>query len=200
MKLCPSARPTSGPHCDERKPQRAGDAEQPEGNHDEGLVHQLRRDQLAEAKEPVHQPGGRDVDRDEERIHNEPGGESTHAAEDTPMKPEQVTRLSEIETELVDIFVEECKPAKWPGMKDAAERGDRYWHKKNALATLTLVGRIQTVLRDARGDGSGSADQGGQQPQRPDGERDGEESIEQEARRLEKQGVAVLRKHEKRRG
>jgi hypothetical protein len=113
------------------------------------------------------------------------------------MRPEQVETLARIETELVDVFTEECQPAKWPGMKDAEARGDRYWHKKNALATLTLVGRIQTVLRDARGDGGGEKPlPEGQAPGR--GDDDGLD-IEKEAKRLEAQGAKVLKLHEKRR-
>lgn len=109
------------------------------------------------------------------------------------MRPEQITRLSEIEEALTDIFIAESQVKKWPGMKTAAERGDRYWHKKNALATLTLVGRIQTVLRDIRtGDGGEKKPGADTPPEEP-------ESLEAEAARLEKQGVALLRKHGKKR-
>lgn len=108
------------------------------------------------------------------------------------MRPEQITRLAAIEEKLVDLFAEECKPDDWPGMGTAKDRGDRYWYKKNALATLTIVGRIQTVLRDLRaGDGAAGGKAGGNAP--PDPSRD--ESIEEEAARLEKQGVSLLKKH-----
>lgn len=113
------------------------------------------------------------------------------------MRPEQVTSLVALEEQLVDVFADECKPGEWPTMKDVQSRGDRYWHKKNALATLTLVGRIQTVLRDARTDG-GTEKHGNDKNEPADPERD--ESIEQEAARLEKQGVALLKRHAKRRG
>lgn len=106
------------------------------------------------------------------------------------MRPEQIDRLVGLEEQLVDVFTDECKPKAWPGMKDTQSRGDRYWHKKNALATLTLVGRIQTVLRDARGEGGAGKEAGG-----PEGELDEEKLREQEAARLERAGVAVLRKH-----
>lgn len=108
------------------------------------------------------------------------------------MRPEQIAKLVTLEEELVDVFSTECKPKDWPGLATAQQRGDRYWHKKNALATLTLVGRIQTVLRDARTDG------GTEKPkdEEPRGGRD-EESLEREAERLEAEGVAVLRRHEK---
>lgn len=109
------------------------------------------------------------------------------------MRPEQIQKLTELEEQLVDVFAEECKPEEWPGMKDQQARGDRFWFKKNALATLAIVGRIQTVLREIRVDG------GTEQPGKGDPSRDlDEESIEQEAARLEKQGVALLKKHAKR--
>lgn len=111
------------------------------------------------------------------------------------MRPEQVTSLVALEEELVDVFAKECKPAEWPGMDSKDDRGDRYWHKKNALATLTLVGRIQTVLRDARTDGG--TEQTGKSDA-PDQDAD-EVSIEKEAAALEKQGVALLKRHAKRR-
>lgn len=107
------------------------------------------------------------------------------------MRSEQIDRLVAIEEELVDVFTNECKPKAWPTMRDVQSRGDRYWHKKNALATLTLVGRIQTVLRDARGDG-GSGKEG--EPGGGSG-LDEEKLHEQEAARLEKIGVAVLKRH-----
>lgn len=110
------------------------------------------------------------------------------------MRPEQISRLTEIEEQLVDIFVVEAETKKWPGMDTPQSRGDRYWHKKNALATLTLVGRIQTVLRDIR------TSEGGGDKEKSAGEVEPERSIEQEAAALEKQGVALLRKHRAKKG
>lgn len=110
------------------------------------------------------------------------------------MRPEQIAKLTEIEEQLVDIFTTEAKVAEWPDMKTAQSRGDRYWHKKNALATLTLVGRIQTVLRDIR------TGEGGGEKEREPGEAEPARTIEQEAAALEKQGVALLRKHRAKRG
>lgn len=110
------------------------------------------------------------------------------------MRPEQVTTLIALEEQLVEVFTEECTPKKWPGMEKAADRGDRYWHKKNALATLTLVGRIQTVLRDARGDAGAGADEKGKA--KPSDDLD--DGLEAEAKALEKAGVTVLKRHEQR--
>lgn len=111
------------------------------------------------------------------------------------MRPEQVERLAKIEEELVDIFTTECQPKKWPGMESSQERGDRYWHKKNALSTLQLVNRIQSVLRDARPEGG--AGDGGKAEPRPDDEGRDPADIEREAAALEKKGVAILKRHAK---
>jgi hypothetical protein len=108
------------------------------------------------------------------------------------MTPEQITKLAAIEEQLVDVFVEECKPEGWPKMEDKESRGDRYWHKKNALATLTIVGRIQTVLRDVRTGGESGAGEN------PDDD-EGEETKQQEAERLAKQGIELLERHRRRR-
>jgi hypothetical protein len=113
------------------------------------------------------------------------------------MRPEQVTALVQLEEKLVDLFSAECKPDEWPDMETAQSRGDRYWHKKNALATLTLVGRIQTVLRDARTDGGAGTEGGKGEPERAADEP--AESIEKEAKRLEREGARVLKLHEQRR-
>lgn len=107
------------------------------------------------------------------------------------MRPEQISKLTEIEEQLTDLFISEAEKKKWPGMETAQSRGDRYWHKKNALATLTLVGRIQTVLRDIRTGDGGSEKPGTAAPEAA------ERSIEAEAAALEKQGVAILKRHAK---
>jgi len=109
------------------------------------------------------------------------------------MRPEQIKQLADIEEQLVDVFVEECKPEGWPMMEDKESRGDRYWHKKNAIATLTIVGRIQTVLRDVR---TTEGDSGGKTPPNDD---EGDETHQQEAERLARQGITLLERHRKRR-
>jgi hypothetical protein len=68
------------------------------------------------------------------------------------MKKEQIERLQETENRLLDVFLEEANPDSWPGagvplaQLSKSERGDRYWHKKNCLATLTVVMRIEHLI------------------------------------------------------
>jgi len=110
------------------------------------------------------------------------------------MRPEQVTRLAAIEEALIDVFIAEAEPKRMPGMKTAQDRGDRYWFKKNALATLRLVANIQTVLREIN-----VGDQGGDANPKP-AETDGTKEREAEAAALTKQGIAILDRHRKARG
>lgn len=72
------------------------------------------------------------------------------------MKPEQFERLQALHEKLVDVFLDEADPEKWPGKgvelanMDAKTRGDRYWSKKNAVATIALTQRIQSLVTVAR--------------------------------------------------
>lgn len=71
------------------------------------------------------------------------------------MRPDQRARLDKIAERLVDVFEKECDDTQWPGAEIPAAsmtretRGDRYWAKKNAAATLTLVVRIQTAVKNS---------------------------------------------------
>ena len=57
------------------------------------------------------------------------------------MRPDQIQRLRDLTESLADTFLLEADPAEWPGDGMAPanisqeERGNRYWCKKNAMAT-----------------------------------------------------------------
>jgi hypothetical protein len=57
------------------------------------------------------------------------------------MREDQVKRLQDLSEQLADAFIGEADPTEWPGNGQAPadltqqERGDRYWCKKNAMAT-----------------------------------------------------------------
>lgn len=70
------------------------------------------------------------------------------------MRPDQLQRLNDLAEKLADSFLLEADPSEWPGDgKPPADltqqqRGDRYWCKKNAMATggvlrfaLDLIGK-----------------------------------------------------------
>lgn len=69
------------------------------------------------------------------------------------MRKDQVVRLQGLAEEIADVFIEEADPRSWTGsgqpLSDMAveARGNRYWDKKNAIQTGTLLARVLD-LRD----------------------------------------------------
>jgi len=67
------------------------------------------------------------------------------------MRQDQYERLQSLHEELTDVFLTEADPRRWPGHGlepasiDAQTRGDRYWSKKNAVATIALMTRISNL-------------------------------------------------------
>lgn len=65
----------------------------------------------------------------------------------------QVTaELADLADRLVEIALDEGDPTKWPGHgksvgeMDKAERGDRYWSKQNAQATIILAKQLYSIV------------------------------------------------------
>jgi hypothetical protein len=112
------------------------------------------------------------------------------------MRQEQFDLLQQRAEQLTDIFLKEADPATWPGAgiddisMDAKTRGDRYWTKKNAFATMSLVQRIVGVIdtvrrKTAGGDGADS----------PDVVKEHEEDdLEKEAASAEREAAKMLKK------
>ena len=82
------------------------------------------------------------------------------------MRQDQYEKLQALSERLTDVFLDEAEPEKWPGHNiepgamDQKTRGDRYWCKKNAVATLTLVGRVAgltDLTQKQRNAGNGAA-------------------------------------------
>lgn len=90
------------------------------------------------------------------------------------MRQDQYERLQQLEEQLTDTFLGEADPALWPGAgmavsaMDKTTRGDRYWVKKNAVATLSLVQRMGTLIGQVQLRGAGTT------PPAPGGEGEGE--------------------------
>lgn len=95
------------------------------------------------------------------------------------MKPEQITRLTELEQALVDVFVEEADPASWPAKAEAKEKA-----KRSAAASMQLVRGVQTILRAATGGNAAVDDVTNQR-----------KGIAREAASLERAARAMLTKH-----
>ena len=74
------------------------------------------------------------------------------------MRDDQYLKLQDMEEKLCAVVIQEVDPQSWPGhnkpLADITkeERGDRYWCKKNAAATLTLLNKVITLVeRPTRG-------------------------------------------------
>lgn len=65
------------------------------------------------------------------------------------LEADVLTRLQQRQEQLVEVFLEETDPKNWPVSKDTKSRGDRYWEKKNGLATANLIVRIQNIMDQA---------------------------------------------------
>lgn len=77
------------------------------------------------------------------------------------MRQDQFERMQELSERLIDVAMDEADPDKWPGAGWAADqltkdqRGDRYWSKKNAVATLSLIDRIHHIVNYVRSASAG---------------------------------------------
>lgn len=62
------------------------------------------------------------------------------------------TRLTNLSDKLTNVVIEEADPDNWSGSKKPVkeltkdERGDRYWDKKNAAASLTLLIKVHSLI------------------------------------------------------
>jgi hypothetical protein len=79
------------------------------------------------------------------------------------MRQDQYEKLQTLSERLTDVFLDEAEPEKWPGHNidpgamDQQTRGDRYWCKKNAVATLTLIGRVEGLTDMIKKQSNGAA-------------------------------------------
>lgn len=84
------------------------------------------------------------------------------------MRQDQYERLQQLEEKLLDVFFGESDPAEWPGFgkkiaaMDQQERGDLYWVKKNAAATLALTQRVGVLIGRVQMSGAGTTQPNGQ--------------------------------------
>lgn len=109
------------------------------------------------------------------------------------MRQDQYEKLQALEERLTDVFINEAEPAKWPGhalepgAMDQQTRGDRYWCKKNAVATLSLIQRVAGLVHTIQVNGATPPPAAGAEPAagEEDKQLDGEiAAAEKEAARL----------------
>lgn len=68
------------------------------------------------------------------------------------MREDQIQRLEELRDELVETALRDADPATWAGAGKAPidmtqqERGDAYWCRKMATATVALLGKVHNIV------------------------------------------------------
>ena len=88
------------------------------------------------------------------------------------MRQDQYEKLQALTEKLTDAFLGEADPEAWPGhgvgiaVMDQQTRGDRYWCKKNAAATLSVLVRTTNLIGivQMRGGVGGTAPTGDPDP------------------------------------
>jgi hypothetical protein len=118
------------------------------------------------------------------------------------MTPEQMQKLQDLESKLVDVVLVEADPDTWPGAGkdlkalDKQERGDRYWSKKNASASMALLMRVYSLADMARRAQAGTPPPAANEGDDADGDLDRELSaVEKDAAaRIEKLGLSLVPK------
>ena len=108
------------------------------------------------------------------------------------MRDDQYLRLQALSEQLTDVFLEEADPEQWPGAgmplqsMDKATRGDRYWSKKNAAATVMLIGRVENLV--------GSIQQDSNAGHGASAVTDADEQLDEEIAAAEKEASRLLNK------
>lgn len=111
------------------------------------------------------------------------------------MRQDQYERLQSLEEKLIYVLLHEAEPDKWPGhgidpgAMDQQTRGDRYWCKKNAVATISLVQRVGVLIGQVtqRGDGTTAPAGTGEEAPPADQLDEDVKAAEKEAQRLLKE-------------
>lgn len=114
------------------------------------------------------------------------------------MREDQIESLQKRQEQLVDLFLEESDPTRWPGhgvapsAMDKSTRGDRYWCKKDSLGTLACATRIAGLIEYVRHHDRETDNQpkdGGS-----DGLAEKEVSLDADIADAEKQADAIMRR------
>lgn len=108
------------------------------------------------------------------------------------MRQDQFEALQVRAEQLIDLFLSESNPEKWPGhgiepsAMESKTRGDRYWCKKDAVATLACAQRIGNLIDLARQKTAGGEDTPGAVVP------EGAEDLDKDIRAAEKEATAIL--------
>jgi hypothetical protein len=116
------------------------------------------------------------------------------------MRQDQYEKLQALEEQLTDVFLNEAAPAKWPGAGsepanwDQQTRGDRYWCKKNAVATMSLIGRVGHLVQRIQMNAGDTPLPAGPSEEQPEDE---EATLDKEIATYEKQATEALAKFQR---
>jgi len=105
------------------------------------------------------------------------------------MHADYKTRLTALTDKLTDAVLEEADPENWAGGNKRVdqltkqERGDRYWDKKNAAASLTLLIKVHSLI--------GMQTRGGTAKDNPDQDDEAFE-LGQQVSKAEKEAAAII--------
>lgn len=107
------------------------------------------------------------------------------------MRPDQLMRLAALQEKILDTVLVEADPSNWPGgdtlpmNMTQEDRGDRYWCKKNAAATFTLLTKAVS-LSNYKGENGGIT------------QSDPHEDLEKEIAAAERAAIKKLEKFQQR--
>lgn len=108
------------------------------------------------------------------------------------MREEQYQRLHALQEKLLDLAIDEGNPETWTAfgipVKDLTkdQRGDRYWCKKNAVATFSLTMKVGSLLGMIERSKAPVDDQ--------EGEVEGDGLLDEEIKAAEKEAARMLKK------
>ncbi|MEC5164069.1 hypothetical protein [Janthinobacterium sp. CG_S6] len=112
------------------------------------------------------------------------------------MRQDQYEKLQALAEKLTDAFIAEADPDSWPGAglgpaaMDQQTRGDRYWCKKNAAATLSVIVRTTSLIGIIQNRSAAGAPDGV-----PQQDQDAEETgLDAEVKAAEKEASKLLAK------
>jgi hypothetical protein len=116
------------------------------------------------------------------------------------MRDDQYLRLQALEEKLTEQFLTEADPDNWTGTgilpKDLTQqdRGDRYWCKKNAVATMSLIGRVGHLVQRIQMNAGDTPLPAGPSEEQPEDE---EATLDKEIATYEKQATEALAKFQR---
>lgn len=109
------------------------------------------------------------------------------------MRDDQYLKLQALNEKLIDAVIVEANPDTWPGdptklaEMSRDDRGDRYWCKKNAAATLSVIMKLTSLTGMMERTLRGTA------PQAGDPDPDVETDLDREMKAAEKEATKLLK-------